>query len=225
MLKNLLIVLAGTGLAFLLFIVVLNLSNRRAEQLVRLLYVEKDTAGYRQLADSFFSRLIIGPKQRLIFDTTYYRMTGEDEKLEETLTALGKRKLSPQEAFERFQNAFQYYLKNERYEQLEEEYNRIIEQYGSSDDIYTRGTLREFGYMYNVDYKGDVSLIKEIEDLYGSISVEQSKGIFAFRCYHLYLLKNDMKKAEKYRKLAEEYLGKDVVDEMISIQHIDRITA
>ena len=224
MLKNLLIVIAGVGVAFLLFIFVLNLSNRRAEKLVQLLYVEKNTAAYRQLADSFLSKLIIGSKQRQIFDMTYYRMTGEDEKLEETFASLGKRKLSPQEDFERFQNMFQYYLKNERYEELEKEYNRIIELYGTSEDIYTRGTLKEFGYMYSVDYKGDVSLLKEIEDLYGSITVEQSKGIFAFRCYHLYLLKNDKKKADKYRKLAAEYLGNDVVKEMISIQHLDRIS-
>ena len=76
--------------------------------------------------------------------------------------------------------------------------------------------------MYSVDYKGDVSLLPEMEKLCSTIPVEQSKGIFAFRCFHLYTIKGDKKKAEKYRKMAAELLGKEVVDEMISIQHIDR---
>jgi hypothetical protein len=76
--------------------------------------------------------------------------------------------------------------------------------------------------MYSVDYKGDVSLLPEMEKLCSTIPVEQSKGIFAIRCINLYTIKGDKKKAEKYRKMAAELLGKEVVDEMISIQHIDR---
>ena len=222
MLKNLLIVLAAGAAAFILFIIVMNISRKRAEQMVQMLFIEKDTEGYRKMADSFLSKVLISSKQRLIFEMTYNRLTGNDEQLEAVFAALGKRKLAPQEAFERFQSVFQYDLKNEKYDDLEAEYKKITDQFGSSDDLYYKGTLREFSYMYNVDYKGDVSLLPDMEKLCSTIPVEQSKGIFAFRCFHLYTIKGDKKKAEKYRKMAAELLGKEVVDEMISIQHIDR---
>lgn len=220
MLKNLLIVLAGVGIAFIIFLIVLQFSNKKAEEMVNLLYVKKDTEGYRKVADSFLAKLIVGSKQRLIFDMTYYRMTENDEKLEEVFSLLANKKLSPQESFERFQNAFQYYLKNERYEELEEEYQNMVEKYSESEDMYVKGTMKEFQYMYSVDYKGDVSLLKEMEERYENISFEQSKGIFAFRCYHLCVLNNEKKKAEKYKNQAIRLLGKEAVNEMMKIQHI-----
>lgn len=220
MLKNLLIVLAGVGIAFVIFLIVLQFSNKKAEEMVNLLYVKKDTEGYRKVADSFLAKLIVGSKQRLIFDMTYYRMTENDEKLEEVFSLLANKKLSPQESFERFQNVFQYYLKNERYEELEEEYQNMVEKYSESEDMYVKGTMKEFQYMYSVDYKGDVSLLKEMEERYENISFEQSKGIFAFRCYHLCVLNNEKKKAEKYKNQAIRLLGKEAVNEMMKIQHI-----
>lgn len=220
MLKNLLIVLAGVGIAFVIFLIVLQFSNKKAEEMVNLLYVKKDTEGYRKVADSFLAKLIVGSKQRLIFEMTYYRMTENDEKLEEVFSLLANKKLSPQESFERFQNVFQYYLKNERYEELEEEYQNMVEKYSESEDMYVKGTMKEFQYMYSVDYKGDVSLLKEMEERYENISFEQSKGIFAFRCYHLCVLNNEKKKAEKYKNQAIRLLGKEAVNEMMKIQHI-----
>ncbi|MBR6957652.1 MAG: hypothetical protein IKH73_04290 [Erysipelotrichaceae bacterium] len=139
MLKNLLIVLAAGAAAFILFIIVMNISRKRAEQMVQMLFIEKDTEGYRKMADSFLSKVLISSKQRLIFEMTYNRLTGNDEQLEAVFAALGKRKLAPQEAFERFQSVFQYDLKNEKYDDLEAEYKKITDRFGSSDDLYYKG--------------------------------------------------------------------------------------
>ena len=215
MIDTILPILIGVVVAGILFLYALHTFRKKSVLLMKAVYADRDYDQYRKLLKSLSCRLFLSKKQRLILNMSVCLGENNDEELLTVFQQLERQKLLPQEMLDLYCNKLRYYIKKRDQQNVEKLYEEVNEEFKEETASYIKGILKEIYYMYEVDYKENDQLLNEMKQLYGNITVEQSKGIFAARCTRLYLKKRDIENAKSYYKKACACLDKEIVKELL----------
>lgn len=217
MLKNFFVLLMGVAIAIALYWILFSSFQKKSMQLMKLVYIDKDYDGYRKLVNSFSCKLLLSKKQRFILNRAVYEGEGKEEELVDLFEKMHSMKLSNHEELDLYYSEIRFYIRKKDNNKILALYDEVLRKYQDNGSSYIRGVMKEIYYLIEIDYKGNVSLIDEVEKLYNKISIEQSKGIFAIRLFKLYRIKNDSENARKYYEKAIKHLGQELVDEMVDM--------
>ena len=213
MLKQILIGVAIVLAAALLYLWAVGNFKKKSNDLTKFIYVDHDFESYKKLASTLTCKVFLSKKQRLLLDSAMFDYLKLDDELQSCLNKLNAMKLTDQEWLNVNYMQMKLYIRQKDEDAATRLYGDVQSHFGNNESSYIRGVVKEFEFLYFVDFKHDASYMDQIEKLANKVDVKYSKGLFFLRSA---ILKNSVGKPYLTSlNKARELLNDDVVREIL----------
>lgn len=214
MLKQILIAVVIVIIAAVLYLWAVGNFKKKSNELTKLVYVDHDFEGYKNVSNSLSCKIFLSKKQRLLLDSAMYDYLKLDDELQSCLNKLNAIKLTDQEFLNVNYMQMKLYIRQNDSSKASALYQQVTEKFQNAESAYIRGIVKEYEFLYYVDYLHDISYLKEIERLANKVDIKYSKALFNIRAAILKKTHNMNYRSnlDKAKELVEE----DVLNEILS---------
>ena len=213
MVRQVLIGVAIVLAAAVLYLWAVGNFKKKSNDLTKFIYVDHDFESYKKLANSLMCKMFLSQKQRLLLDSAMYEYLKLDDELQSCLNKLNAKKLTDQEWLNVNYMQMKLYIRQMNEEAAENLSTNVQLRFDRTESPYIRGIVKEFEYLYFVDFKQDSSYLEQMEKLANKVDVKYSKGLFYLRSA---ILKNSVGRSYTGSlNKAREILNDDVVKEIL----------
>lgn len=190
---------------FLLLSLLGRLRRKTSNELEKVLYIRNDPGLYLRLLENPKLKLLFSKSTLLQFRLNAYLLSGEDERIKETIALLDRLPMARGERLEFLQKKLSYFCNQGSEDQAEAALKKIEELLARAKGEHARFILKESKLIFDIYIKHDTGLIKELEQLQKG-QQGAARGITLYRLAKLNYFAHDSGKAREYLKQAQKLL-------------------